>query len=81
MVNFESVIDTAGSETFLWILESYGRINVLYRPLGADYDSNILHCQSFKGFEFEAMRIFYCHQAMSVIVVGLVLILSCFHAT
>ncbi|KAK1937670.1 hypothetical protein X943_003777 [Babesia divergens] len=70
VVNFESVIDTAGSETFLWILESYGRINVLYRPLGADYDSNILHCQSFKGFEFEAMRIFYCHQAMSVIVVG-----------
>lgn len=69
-VKFESVVDTASSEAFLWILESFGRIHVLHKPLGADYASNVLKCHSFKIFENEAIRVFSCSKIASLVVVG-----------
>ncbi|GBE62212.1 vacuolar sorting-associated 11 homolog [Babesia ovata] len=69
-VGFEAVVDTAGDDDFLWVLESSGRLNALYRDVGAAYSEDSLRCISVKAFEFEAQRVFSCSEALAVVVLG-----------
>ncbi|CDR97718.1 -Vacuolar protein sorting-associated protein 11 homolog [Babesia bigemina] len=69
-VGFEAVVDTAGDDAVLWVLESSGRLNALYRDVGAAYSEDSLRCVSVKAFEFEAQRVFSCSEASAVVVVG-----------
>ncbi|GIX65723.1 vacuolar protein sorting-associated protein 11 homolog [Babesia caballi] len=69
-VVIESVVDTAGDDTFLWVLESSGRLNALYRRLGVDHSRNALSHYSLKAFEYEALRVFSCPQTSTLVVIG-----------
>ncbi|EDO05505.2 vacuolar protein sorting-associated protein 11 [Babesia bovis T2Bo] len=69
-VVFESVVDSAGDDDYLWILESSGRVNALYRPHNDVNSRDMLLCHSSKAFEFEGFRLFACHDASSLIIVG-----------
>ncbi|GFE55418.1 vacuolar sorting-associated protein 11 [Babesia ovis] len=69
-LNFETVVDAAGDDAYLWILESSGRVSALYRSDGTGASRDTLLCQSLKAFEFEGLRIFSCWDASAVIIVG-----------
>ncbi|ORM40275.1 Vacuolar protein-sorting-associated protein 11 -like protein [Babesia sp. Xinjiang] len=69
-VSFESVVDAAGDDDFLWVLESSGRVIALYRHQGPGYSRDTLLCHRLKAFEFEGLWLFSCWDASTLIVIG-----------
>ncbi|KAF5153680.1 Vacuolar protein sorting-associated protein 11-like protein [Theileria parva strain Muguga] len=65
-----SIVDVAGDDHFMFLLESSGIVWMCYRPWVKFDETTHLRFVSFKTFEFEATNVFYCPLKKVLVVIG-----------
>ncbi|AFZ79720.1 hypothetical protein BEWA_025690 [Theileria equi strain WA] len=66
-VEIKSLVDIAGSNLFLFLLESSGLVHICYKSFKRD---DILKEVQFRAFEHEAVNIFFCPLGNAIVVTG-----------
>uniref|UniRef100_A0A3B0N149 RING-type domain-containing protein n=1 Tax=Theileria annulata TaxID=5874 RepID=A0A3B0N149_THEAN len=65
-----SIVDVAGDDYFMFLLESSGIVWMCYKPWVKFDDTTHLRFVNFKTFEFEATNVFYCPLKKVLVVIG-----------